>query len=133
MSNLTSNVTVKQLPAAFDARHERIFLLQLEDCWNASRPRIVLDCANVRQIDHPFVHLLLSCLEEAMKRNGDVRLAGVGPEARALLKRHGVDRLFKIFATNQGAIESYQGRQEYSATPAPSLDNGGQPPAKDAV
>ena len=37
---------------------------------------MVLDCSNVRQLDRAGIQVLLRCLEEAMKRNGDVKLGG---------------------------------------------------------
>lgn len=43
-----------------------------------------------------------------MKRNGDVRLAGVSPEARAVLESTGVDRLFKIFDSIAEAESSFR-------------------------
>jgi anti-anti-sigma regulatory factor len=133
MNNPTSNVTVKQLPATFDAKQQQRFLHELEECWSVSRPRIVLDCANARQVDHSFVHLLLCSLEEAMKRNGDVRLAGIGPEAKTILKLYGVDRLFKIFATNEEAIESYQSPHEYPAPHTRVIEDGRIPGPKGAA
>jgi anti-anti-sigma regulatory factor len=54
------------------------------------------------------LYLLLCCLEEVMKRNGDVRLAAVWPEARASLKLSGIERLFRIFDTTADAVDSFQ-------------------------
>jgi hypothetical protein len=101
-------VAVKRLPTAPGAKQERMFLLELESCLNGPRPCIVLDCAEALQMKKPEQLLLLRCLEEAMKRNGDVRLAAVGPGARDDLKAAGIDRLFKIFDTTAEAIDSFQ-------------------------
>jgi anti-anti-sigma factor len=75
---------------------------------NIDRPSLVLDCSKVRQMDAPAIHLLLSFLEEAMKRNGDVKLAGVPQEVMATLELAGVDRLFEIFDTNAEAVTSFR-------------------------
>jgi anti-anti-sigma regulatory factor len=101
-------VTVKQLPKTLNAQQLRAFLREYEDSLQASRPRIVLDCSHVQQIDRPLLHLLLCCLEEAMKLNGDVRLAAVSLDARTALELWGIGRLFKVFETNKDAIDSYQ-------------------------
>jgi anti-anti-sigma regulatory factor len=58
-------------------------------------------------MDKPVLHLLLSCLEEAMKRNGDARLAAVSPSAQVVLKMIGADRLFQIFASSAEAVNSF--------------------------
>lgn len=100
-------VTVEQIPELLNADEERIFLREFEECMNVNRPRVVLDCSKIGRMDKPTIHLILSCLEEAMKRNGEVRLAGVSPAARSVLACVGADRLFQIFPSNADAISSF--------------------------
>jgi anti-sigma B factor antagonist len=122
-------VTVKRLPAELDWKRERLLLRELEDGLAVSRPSIVLDLSEAGRIDKPYLHLLLSCLEEAMKRNGDVRLASLRPEVRSTLRLSGVDRLFAIFETRAAAIESFQGPSCYS----PRAADEDPKPAEDAA
>ena len=68
---------------------------------------VVLDCSRVRRADKPLVHLLLACLEEALKRNGDVRLAGIRQEVWPSLQTAGVARLFRVFPTTAEAVNSF--------------------------
>lgn len=107
-------VSVRQLPETLNAKQSRAFLRELEGYVSRQRPCVVLDCSRVRQMDRSAIHLLLSCLEEAMKRNGDVRLAAVPPHGRSMLERTGVDLLFSIFHTNQDAIDSFRQRAAYA-------------------
>ncbi len=100
-------VTVEQIPEFLNAGRERLFLRELQECMNVNRPRVVLDCSKLGQMDKPPIHLILYCLEEAMKRNGEVRLAGVSPATMAVLASVGADRLFQIFASNAEAISSF--------------------------
>jgi anti-anti-sigma regulatory factor len=65
----------------------------------------------------PVIHFLLCCLEEAMKRNGDVRLSAVPKTLTASLQTLGLDRLFKMFDSDLEAIKSFQ----RGAVPAPPL------------
>jgi len=74
---------------------------------NEDRPRLVLDCRRLQELDPPAIHFLLCCLEEAMKRNGDVKLALVAPGIRASLESIGADRIFEIFETLVDAVDSY--------------------------
>ena len=92
-------VSVKRLPEVVSKEQEWAFLEELKSCLHVDRPRIVLNCANVRAFDRSSLRLLLCCLEEAMKRNGDVRLAGVPASARAVLESAGFDRLFRVIQT----------------------------------
>lgn len=100
-------VTVTQLPEKLDIKQGRLFFMELESRMNIDRPCIVLDCSKVREMDRFAIHMLLCCLEEAMKRDGDVKLAAVSPSARAALELTRVDRLFEIHASETDAVNSF--------------------------
>src|SRR3954470_4862145 len=100
-------VTVTQLPQTIDMRGGRLFFKELESRMNVDRPCMVLDCSRVREMDRFAIHMLLCCLEEAMKRDGDVKLAAVSPAARATLELTRVDRLFEIYDTEAEAVNSF--------------------------
>ena len=108
MTTLVGPVEIEQLPETLSEKQGRLLLRSLESPINIDRPSLVLDCSKVRRMDKPAINLLLSFLEEAMKRNGDVKLAGVPQEAMAALELAGVDRLFEIFATNAEAVSSFR-------------------------
>ena len=79
----------------------------MQRCIDAERPFVVLDCSIVGQLDKSGVHLLLCCLEEAMKRNGDVKLAGLHSSAETALHTFGAYRLFDIHDTTASAMSSF--------------------------
>jgi anti-anti-sigma regulatory factor len=58
-------------------------------------------------MDMATMLLLLDCLEDAMKRNGDIKLAAIPEAARASLELTGIDRLFEVFDTSADAVGSY--------------------------
>jgi anti-anti-sigma factor len=99
---------VKELPETLNLKEGRLFLAELKTTMSIDRPCIVLDCSKVRLMDKSTIHVLLCCLEEAMKQNGDVRLAAVSERARSTLEITGVGRLFEIFETNADAISSFR-------------------------
>lgn len=103
-------VTVHEVPALVTVSQEHDFLNHLQQYVETERPRLVLDCSKVRRMDKLTMHLLLSCLEEAMKRNGDVRLASLSSEAEAALQLAGLHRLFETYASAAAAVHSYQQR-----------------------
>ena len=100
-------VTVTQLPERLDMKEGRLFFKELEGRMNIDRPCVVLDCSKVLEMDRFAIHMLLCCLEEAMKRDGDVRLAAVSPSARETLELTRVDRLFEIYDTETDAVDSF--------------------------
>jgi anti-sigma B factor antagonist len=100
-------VTIEQLPEITSEEQGRLFLSMVQDRMGDRRPGLVLDCSGLTQMDKPVLHLLLSCLEEAMKRNGDARLAAVSPSGQAMLEVIGADRLFQIFPSSDDAVNSF--------------------------
>ena len=95
-----------QLPEVLNMKEERLFLQELE-AHHENRPRLVLDCSRVTRFDKCVVRLLLHALEYALKRKGDVRLAGLSLEGDAVLEATGASRLFDVFATAEEAVESF--------------------------
>jgi len=100
-------VVVKQLPEKLSLEQGRMFFLEVEPLLKADRPRVVLDCSKVRQLDSAGIQVLLHCLEEAMKRNGDVKLAAVSPATAAILELTNVDSLFEAFDSSADAVNSF--------------------------
>jgi anti-anti-sigma regulatory factor len=91
----------------------------------ADRPRVVFDFSSVGELDSTGVKALLVCLEEVLKRNGDLKLAAIPPEPAVVLEVTGVDRLFEIFENSSDAVESFNRSlvHEFQAGPQ-SLDRG---------
>ena len=105
---LTSGpVVVMQLPEQLNRGGVRSFLQELEPLLECHRPRIVLDCSQVRCIDSAGVEMMLHCLEEAMKRDGDLKLAALSPESEVILELMRVARVFEAFATSDEAVRSF--------------------------
>ena len=100
-------VEVMQVPENLSTGEVETFLRKVEHCIAPTRPWLVLDCSSVRQLNESVSYLLLCCLEEAMKRNGDVKLAALPPTLAAALEVSGMGRLFEIFRTLPQAVNSF--------------------------
>jgi anti-sigma B factor antagonist len=114
-------VVVKQLPEKLSGKQWRVFRHELEACMNVDRPYLVLDCSKVRTMNSSVVHLLLCCLEEAMKRNGDIKLAAIPSGTEAILELTGVNRLFDIFDTTAAAVSGFHRQKREATSAAPVL------------
>jgi anti-anti-sigma factor len=101
-------VIVMQLPEALNHAGAEAFLGELQPLLEMDRARIVLDCSQVQHLDSAGVDMLLRCLEEAMKRDGDLKLAAVSPASAVILELMRVDRLFELFETADEAARSFQ-------------------------
>jgi anti-anti-sigma factor len=105
---LTSGpVVVMQVPEKLNAGEVRSFMADLGPLLESHRPRLVLDCSQVRSIDSAGVEVLLQCLEEALKRDGDLKLAALSPEAEVILELMRVARVFETFPTSEEAVRSF--------------------------
>lgn len=117
--DITEHMTVK----AWEA-----MLLDLAVYADAERPRLVLNCSSIFDMNRDAVCVLLSCLEVALKCNGDVRLAALHPSAEAELRHTGIADLFELFPTVEAAVHSFSQRPYSIAgmpaheTAVPALD-----------
>jgi anti-sigma B factor antagonist len=111
-------VIVMELPQQLTRAEARTFLDELRGILESDRPCVVLDCSQVQHMDSAGVEMLLQCLEEAMKRDGDLKLAAVSPASAVILELMRVDRLFEVFETSEEAMQSFQ-----VPTAAPSLES----------
>jgi anti-anti-sigma factor len=101
-------VIVMELPAVLNHVEGEKFVAELQPLIEVHRPRIVLDCSQVEQMDSAGIETLLYCMQEAMKRDGDLKLAAVSPAAATIMELMRVDRLFEVFDTTEEASRSFQ-------------------------
>jgi anti-anti-sigma factor len=100
-------VVVKRVPERLNLRVARQFRREVQPFLNSDRPQLVFDLSQVRQLDAAGVEMLLSCMSEAMKRDGDVKLAGVSAQARVILELTRTARLFEIYENSADAARSF--------------------------
>ncbi len=101
-------VIVMEAPENLNHSEGRAFLADLQPLLQVDRPRIVLDCSQVQHMDSAGIEMLLNCMGEAMKRDGDIKLAQLSPASAAILELMRVDRLFEVFETTEEATRSFQ-------------------------
>lgn len=100
-------VVVKRMPEKVNHREARKFLSDVQPFLNSDRPQLVFDLSQVRQMDAAGVDMLLHCMAEAMKRDGDVKLAAVSRQAAVILEMTRTERLFEIYNTSADAVRSF--------------------------
>ncbi len=110
-------VVIMQMPVQLNLENARTFWQELEPLLECHRPRVVLDCSQVTYIDGAGVEMLLHSLEEAMKRDGDLKLCAVSPESEVMLELMRVDRVFEVYKTSEEAVRSFGASPIESAVP----------------
>jgi anti-sigma B factor antagonist len=123
MRTKVRSVEIRKMPERISGAQREEVYKDLETCINVDRPAVVLDCSMLRVLDRSAIHLLLCCLEEAMKRNGDIRLASLRPEAQRALQASEVDSLFQTFNEISEAVDSfYRPQIDLASLETPSQD-----------
>jgi anti-anti-sigma regulatory factor len=75
----------------------------------SDRPQLVFDFSAVRRMDAAGVDMLLQCMSEVMKYDGDLKLAALSPQAAVVLELTRADRLFEIYDSVSDAVRSFSG------------------------
>jgi anti-sigma B factor antagonist len=102
-------VVVKRMPQRLNLRAAREFLQDVQPFLDADRPQLVFDLSQVQQLDAAGVEMLLYCMSEAHKRDGDLKLASLSPQAAVMLELTRTERLFEIYETSADAVRSFSG------------------------
>ena len=102
-------VVVKRMPERLNVRTAREFLRDVQPFLITDRPQLVFDLAQVKQLDAAGVEMLLRCMSEAHKRDGDLKLAAVSAAAGVVLELTRTERLFEIYETSTDAVRSFSG------------------------
>ena len=100
-------VVVKRVPERMNLRQARQFHEQVRPFFRVDRPQIVFDLSAVRQLDAAGVDMLLQCMTEASRHDGDLKLASLSPQASVVLELTRTDRLFEIYETATDAVKSF--------------------------
>ncbi len=102
-------VIVKRMPVRVNLQVARNLFREIQPILRIDRPQVVFDLSQVRQMDAAGVDMLLQCMAQAMKRDGDVKLASVSPQAAVILELTRTDRLFEIYESSTDAARSFSG------------------------
>src|SRR5215510_3225859 len=77
METISRPVVVKRMPERVNTRSAREFWQEVEPFLSVDRPQLVFDLSPVVQLDAAGVEVLLRCMSEAHKRDGDLKLASL--------------------------------------------------------
>jgi len=112
-------VVVKRMPEKVNQREARMFFQDVQPFLMADRPQLVFDLSQVKQLDAAGVEMLLNCVSEVMKRDGDLKLASLSRQATMVLELTRTDRLFEIYENSTLAARSFSGFLPNAMRPVP--------------
>lgn len=79
----------------------------LQRAGKQGKYNIVLDCGNIEYISSAGLREVLSGVERAKKGGGDLRIANPSARVTEMLEITGLDRMLKIYATRDEAVQSF--------------------------
>jgi anti-anti-sigma factor len=100
-------VVIKRLPAVMNNGGAKKFFSEVLPLLRSDRPQLVFDLSQVTEIDVAGVEVLLRCMREVMRGDGDLKLASLSAPAATVLELTRADRLFEIYETSTDAVRSY--------------------------
>lgn len=109
METSSRPVVVKRMPERVNGRTAREFLRDVQPFLNTDRPQLVFDLSQVVQLDAAGVEMLLRCMSQAHRRDGDLKLASLSPQAVVVLELTRTERLFEIYDSSTDAVRSFSG------------------------
>jgi anti-sigma B factor antagonist len=105
--NPYSSVVVKTLAARLDRNQVAAFRKGMQELLRRDQPRVVLDFCSVTHLDSAGIEFLLNCLSAIVRRDGELKLAALSPQAATVLEITRVGRFFEIFPTVEDAVRSF--------------------------
>jgi anti-sigma B factor antagonist len=107
METISRPVVVKRMPERMNLKQARKFWKEVQPFLNSDRPQVVFDMSQVRHLDAAGIDILLQCMREAMKRDGDLKLAALSPQSAVVLELTRTGRLFEIYDNSTAAVKSF--------------------------
>ena len=105
--NPYSSVVVKTLAERLDRSEVAAFRREMQELLRMDQPRIVFDFCSVTHLDSAGIESLLHCLSAIVRRDGDLKLAALSPQATTILEMTRVGRFFDVFPTVEDAVRSF--------------------------
>lgn len=98
---------MKRMPEKMNLKEARTFYREVQPFLNSDRPQVVFDMSQVRQIDAAGVDILLQCMRQVVRHDGDLKLAALSRPAAVVLELTRTGRLFEIYESSTAAVKSF--------------------------
>lgn len=92
----------------------REFYKQLCPILISDRPRIVFDMSKTFHVDSTGIAVLLRCIYQATRRDGDIKLAGVSAQIAVVFELTRIGQIFEMYDTAVAATMSFSNPASHS-------------------
>ncbi|MCX6008254.1 MAG: STAS domain-containing protein [Chloroflexi bacterium] len=101
------DINVLSISGRLDALYATEMEKALESLLNAGQLRLVIDFASLDYISSSGLRVFLSALKKVRKQEGDIKMSQMKPCIREVFDMSGFSQLFKIFDTDDEAIQGF--------------------------
>jgi len=100
-------VTLVEVSGRVDSMNASEFGSELNARITNGKVQLVLDLSSVEYMSSAGLREIVTTLKNAKKASGDLRLAQPSQRVREVLEMAGLDTIFRIYTTQDDAINSY--------------------------
>lgn len=100
-------VTLVEVSGRVDSMNASEFGSGLSTQITNGKVQLVLDLSSVEYMSSAGLREIVTTLKNAKKASGDLRLAQPSQRVREVLEMAGLDTIFRIYTTQDDAINSY--------------------------
>lgn len=107
VTDAKETVTLVEVSGRVDSMSANQFGSGLLTQIDEGKVQLVLDLSSVDYMSSAGLREIVTTLKKAKKASGDLRLAQPSQRVREVLEMAGLDTIFKIFSTQDEAINSF--------------------------
>ena len=107
MSSPSRPVIVKRVPETMNSSEARAFHKGISAVLSSDRPQIVFDVSKTKHVDSVGISVLVRCIRQAMRHDGDIRMSGVLPQIAVIFELTRIGRLFEMYESSTAAAKSF--------------------------
>jgi anti-sigma B factor antagonist len=100
-------VVISKLEGRLGASELESFHEQIQELIHSGCNHLVVDLNGVEHLDSNGIDVLLHCLAQAVRADGDLKLASLSPAAETILAITRATRFFEVFPTVEDAVASF--------------------------
>lgn len=101
-------IDVLRLEGRLDAASAKDIKSKINELVKNSRANIVMDLAGINFIDSTGLGCMVSCLRTVSQKGGDIKVAGLQAQVRAIFELTRLHRIFQIFDDADTALRNFE-------------------------
>jgi anti-sigma B factor antagonist len=99
---------ILKLEGRLDAVSAKEIKSKINELVKHERKKIVMNLSEINFIDSTGLGGMVSCLRTVSKKGGDIKIAGLQAQVRAIFELTRLHRIFQIFDDTETALRSFE-------------------------